>query len=252
MKLLVDHTLISYATPAIYSGFIAARYDKSAMSAFDTFDKINPDVYIADADLLDESVFKNLDERPSLKVCVVQKSGFDKPHPSLDILVKRFGDVYPWIQEVGHADIFEYYKSVYEPKYKSDIVSINDTPISGIENLELPKDVIFRIFSPNYVPSKYYCGFVPSSIRKNIYASSKISLSNGNNYYNSALCGCYPLNNEDNIFDALDSDHSSELKNIQESIFNSANNFHSIAFILESLDMPSEANKIKLKLKELL
>lgn len=252
MRLLVDHTLVSYATPAIYSGFAAARHDKNFMSTFDTFDKINPDVYIADADLLDESVFKNLEERPSLRVCIVQKNGFDKQHPNLDAIVKRFGDIYPWVQEVGHADMLEYSRSTYESKYKSDIVSINDTPISGIENLELPKDIIFRIFSQNYVASKYYCGFAPVSVRKNIYASSKISLSNGNNYYNSALCGCYPLSNEDNIFDALDSDHSSKLKTIQETIFNKDNNFYSIAFILETLDMQTEANKIKSKLKELL
>jgi hypothetical protein len=252
MKLLVDHTLISYATPATYSGFTAAKYDKSIMSAFDTFDKVNPDIYIADADLLNESIFKNIEERPQLKVCIVQKDGFDKPHPNLDALVKRFGDVYPWIQEAGHADILEYSKATYEDKYKADIVSIEEIPIVGIENIELPKEIIFRIFSQNYIPSKYYCGFVPPSIRKYMYASAKISLSNGNSYYNSAISNCYPLNNEDNILDALESDNSSKLKAIQDKIFSNSNNFYSIAFILEILNMEKESIKIKAKLKELL
>ena len=252
MKLLVDSTLISYATPAIYSGFTAARHDKNVMSTFDTFDKVNPDVYIADADLLNESAFKNLEERPALKVCIIQKSGFDKPHPALESLISRFGDIYTWIQESGHADILEYRKSQRDDRYKSDIVSIEDVPIQGIENIELPKGVVFRIFSQNYIQSNYFCGFVPIPMRKHIYASSKISISKGNNYYNSALCGSYPLNNEDNILDSLDSDNSNKIKDIQGKIFEKDNNFLSVAFLLEKLGMDKESAIIKQKLKELL
>lgn len=252
MKLLVDHTLISYATPAIYAGFTAARHDKSLMSTFDTFDKVNPDVYIADADLLNESVFKNIEERPAMRVCIVQKTGFDKQHSNFEKLVNRFGDIYPWIHEFGHADIIEYNNSKYIQKYKADVISIEDIPIPGIENVQFPKDVIFRIFSGNYIQSNYFCGFVPPSERKHMYASSKVSLSSGNNYYNSALCGCYPLNANDNILDVLDSDNSSKLQDIRNKILETSNNFSSIAFILENLNMDVEAEKIKNKLKELL
>jgi hypothetical protein len=252
MKLLVDNTLISYATPAIYSGFTAARHDKNMMSTFDTFDKVNPDVYIADADLLNESVFKNMEERPALKVCIIQKNEFYKPHPSLELLVHRFGDIYPWIQEAGHADMLEYHKSEYNDKYKADIVSIEDVPIQGIESIELPKDVVFRIFSQNYVQSRYFCGFIPAALRKNVYASSKINLSKGNNYYNSALCGSYPLNSQDNILDSLDSNNTDKIKDIKNKILEKDNNFLSVAFLLEKLGMDKESQIIKQKLKELL
>ena len=252
MKLLVDKTLVSYATPAIYAGFQAARHDKSIMSTFDTFDKVNPDVYIADADLLDESVLKNIEERPHLKVCIVQKDKFDQPHPNFSLLTSRLGDIYPWVNESGHAEILEYINFSNVAKYKADVVSIEDVPIQGIENIQLPQDVIFRIFSSNYVQSPYFCGFLPNPEKKHVYASSKVSLSSGNNYYNSAFCNCYPLNNNDNILDAIDSDNSAKLKEIKDSILESNNNFYSVSYILELLNMTSEANKIKLKLKELL
>jgi hypothetical protein len=136
MKLLVDNTLQTYATPAVLSGFLAAKHDTRFMSTYDTFDSVNPDIYIADADYLSEAVFKNIEERPALKVVIVQKTNINTEHPYKHNVLNRFGNLYPWIIDAGHADLLNYKDSTFHKRYKSDIIMINDQPTSEILNTD--------------------------------------------------------------------------------------------------------------------
>jgi hypothetical protein len=252
MKLLVDSSLTSYATPAIFSGFSGLKHDPSQMSTFDTFDKVEPDVYIADADLLTESVFKNIEERPALKFCVLQRTPTESEHPNFIKLKDRFGDIYNWILEDGHADLLQYRNSEYKREYKCDIVSIEDNPISGIEKIKFKDSIKFRIFSEEMIKSQYYCGFTHVAFRKDIYKSSKLSISSGDNVFNSIICDCFPVGINDPIEDLLNTDHSSAIKEMKERIYADNNHFISIARILDLLGMEKEAKTITEKLKEIL
>jgi hypothetical protein len=55
MKVLVDSSLLAYATPLVYSGFAVNKFDRATISAYDIFDTVKPDVYIGDSELLDNA-----------------------------------------------------------------------------------------------------------------------------------------------------------------------------------------------------
>lgn len=249
MKILVDDTLISYARAAIFCGFQAFKHEPSQVSTFDTFDMANPDIYIADANRLNKTVYKNIQERPALKVCIVQDS--NNNHNNKKAFEDIFGDIYPWISNLGSADLIEYSKSEYIDRYKSDIVSIQDNPIHGIQDVLLPPKIKFRIFSPNIVKSSNYCGFLPNNIKKNIYRSSKLSISEGNNVYNSILCNCYPISVTSDILKELNTDHSKSIKELKIKILNENTNFHELARVLEKLNFDKEAKITLEKIKEM-
>jgi hypothetical protein len=253
MKILVDSTLTSYAKPAILCGFQAFRHDPRQIPTFDTFDMANPDVYLADADLLNPTVYKNIQERPSLKVCVVQKdAGTD--HTNKKSFTENFSNLYEWINDLGHADIVEYSKANYIPEYKSDIVAIEEdgSPIRGIENIDLPSSIIFRIFSNRLIKNNKYCGYLQDNVRKHFFKSSRLSISEGNNTYNSIICGCYPISISDDIITELNINHSIRLKEMSEQILDSNTNFHALSRILDKLGLEKEADILNKKVKDLL
>lgn len=251
MKILVDSTLTSYAKPAIICGFQAYRHDTRQMSTFDTFDMSNPDIYLADADLLNPTVYKNIQERPALKVCVIQKNG-NVDHPNKKSFTEIFQNSFEWINDSGHADIIEYNKSEYIPQYKSDVIAIEDDPIKGIENIDLPNSIIFRIFSSRLIKNSKYCGHLIDNMKKNFFRSSKISISEGNNIYNSIICGCYPIGINDDIIAELNINHSIRLKEMTEQILDSNTNFHALSRILDKVGLEKEADILNKKVKDLL
>lgn len=252
MKLLVDSTLQSYATPVVFSGFVAAKHDTRFMSTYDTFDLVNPDIYIADADLLSEAVFKNIEERPALKVFVVQKNNIDTEHLYKYNILNRFGSLYPWIIDKGYADILTYRNAEFYKRYKSDIIMINDQPTSDILNVTFPEDIIFRIFSTQIVPHNNYCGFASEEIRKNLYKSSKLSFSTGDSYCNSILCDCMPIQINEDYLTAVYTDHTQKIKELKAKILSESTNFHAIMSILDIAGYDKESKYIASKLKEIL
>jgi len=251
MNILVDKTLVAYARPAVFCGHQASKHDTDIKSTFETFDQVNPDIYIADADLLNNTVFKNLEERPALKVCVVQKSHSEN-HPNKKVFEERFGNVYSWIYDNGYADVFDYNHSRFVPEYKSDLVCIEDGLQNALENINLDFSIKFRIFSHNLIKSNNYCGVIAPDIKKNMYASSKCSIAVGDNYWNSILCGCYPININENILDQVNSDNSKDLKNKREELVDKYTSFHAIANVLETLNLTKDAAIIRNKVKELI
>jgi hypothetical protein len=252
MKLLVDDNLISYALPAVYCGFKASKHDPKAMSTFDTFDFVQPDLYIASADKLNDTIYKNLDERPGLRVCVLDGSESDLIHPKFNDFKNRYGSAHPWIKQSAVGDLVTYAKSEYISKYKSDIVSIEEIPIPGIENLYVPEEYIFRIFSESLVNHPNYCGFILQNLKKNFYKSSRFSVSGGSNYFNSILCDCYPIRIDEFDVNILEADQSRKLKELKEETINNYTNFQVLINILGFMGFDKESNLLKNRMGELL
>ena len=67
MKILVDSNIVSYATPGVFSGFSASLLDPKLMPVYDSFDIVNPDIYIGSLGNISESIIRNIEERPALK-----------------------------------------------------------------------------------------------------------------------------------------------------------------------------------------
>ena len=254
MKILVDHTLTSYASPAIYSGFEAYQHNSQAISTFDTFDKVNPDLYIADSELLTDATLKNISERPSMQVCVMIKNHGDNTKKYQEKFKEYFGDIYQWFSHYDFADILEFRNSEYNEKYKSDVVCIDDNPSNDIIETVIPEKYIYRIISPNFVKHNNYCGAARPQIKKDILKSSKICLTSGENFYNALLCDCYPIipKNIDDVLNQINKNHTKEIKEAKETVYDSHTNFHALYNILLYANRDSEAKIVKEKLKELL
>jgi len=254
MKILVDHTLTSYASPAIYSGFEAYQHNSQLMSTFDTFDKANPDLYIADSELLTDSVLKNISERPSLQVCVIIKNDGDNTRKYKDKFKEYFGNLHQWFSHYDFADLLEFSNSQYDAKYKSDLVCIDDHLNNMINEIVIPEKYIYRIISPNFVKHNNYCGAARSQIKKNVLKSSKICLTSGENFYNAILCDCYPIipKSAEDVLNQIDKDHTKEIKQVKEFIHAGHHNFDALYNILMSANRESEAKIVKEKLKEIL
>lgn len=251
MNILVDKTLISYARPAVLCGHHASKHDTDVKATFETFDMVNPDIYIADADLLNNTVFKNIEERPALKVCVVQKSNKTE-HENKKIFEERFGNIYPWINDTGYADIFDYKDLQFVEKYKCDLVCIEDNIQAQLESINLNFSIKFRIFSSNVIRNNNYCGIVPHNIKKHLYRSSKCSIAVGDNYYNSILCGCYPIDLSKDIIEQVNTDNSAKLKAQTEELLEKHTSFHATANVFDVLNLTKEAAIIRNKVKELI
>ena len=256
MKLLVDASLLTYGIAAVYSKISAAQHNPSVASTFDTFDSIDPDVYIADCNSITDTVIKNIEERPALKLCIVEKGNNSQKesHPNYQKLVNVIGNSFFWFHDTGKADLVTFKDAKFNPLYKADIVSIQDELIPCVNNLVLPDGIIFRIFSNEKIDHNNYCGLAVPEIKKHIYKSSKLSISTGDNFYNSALCDCLPLecSTEENILELLNSDTSKQLKFIKDRIYEEANNFTALAEIFESLGCVDEARIVKSKMEELI
>lgn len=251
MKVLVDSSLLSYATPLVYSGFSVNKFDRKHISAYDIFDTVKPDIYIGDSDLLDNPTIKNIQENPAIKFCVIQKAAKDKlDHPNYHKLNSAFGDLYDWIYDLGHADILEYRNAIFREDLKSDLVSIDEPNIDY--DFIIPYKYNFKIFSSTLIHNNHYCGFANSNIKKDIYKSSKLSIATSDNYYNSILCGCLPLTDLSRFEEILNTDNSNKVRELQLEILNGKTNFHAISSIIDRFGYEKEATQVIEKLKELL
>lgn len=246
MKLLVDKTLIQYATPVVFCGYSASQHNTDVMPTFDIFDSYEPDIYVADADLLNNTVYKAIEERPALRVCVVQKT--NEEHSNKKEFDKRFGNLYNWIHDEGNADIYLYSKPRFIKEYRADLISMEE----NIDFSNIPSSIIFRIFSTNLNHDKRYCGMLPDQTKKNIFKSSKCSISEGANFYNSAICDCFPFKVNDFSLDNLYNDNSSKLKQLKQETLESRTTFHFMSKILNENGFEKEAKVIIEKMKELL
>ena len=251
MKILVDNSLLAYATPLVYSGFTVNKFDRNLITSYDIFDTVNPDVYIADSELLDSSTIKNIEERPALKFCVIQKTVQDKKtHPNYVKLTEKFGDLYDWIYDLGHADVITYKNPLFIKDLISDIVAIDENNIDY--SFIKPYNYKFKIFSSSFINNNHYCGFANLNIRKHLYRSSKLSIATSDNYYNSIISDCLPVTELDKIEEELNTDHSNKIKDLKNEIFESKTNFHAISSIIYKFGYEKEANQVINKLKELL
>lgn len=254
MKLLVDSTLLPLGKAGVYSGIQSFLHDKRLMPTFDTFNKTNPDIYIADINMLTDAVIKNIEERPALKVIFIEKDGASEDNKSK--VNEKFGNYYKFKQVDPFADLIQYSKSTYKKELKSDIVCIDQDLPEDFLLVRFPKNLKFRIFSPNIINSPYYCGFLNDDLKKDIYKSSKISFAGGDAYCNSIVAGCYPIAPKEvaDIFNAIEKDETTkeeELEKMREEIYSKYNNFSILSEILNNLEYEKEAKVVLDKKEEL-
>ena len=246
MKLLVDSSLVHLATPYILVGGSAFIHNPSTLSTFDTFDKINPEIYFCDLKMLKKSTISNIKERPYLKVLFIDEENDTK---NQEIVKSEFGNVYKIIKDIGCADAISC-KSAVKKYSDCDIISIDQA--INYKNLNLPLKYKVRIFSKNIVPSNYYCGVMNEKNIFSAYKSSKLTFDSGSQMMNIILCGSYPINNLDKeyLLSKLESDINKEILEKRKEILDSKTNLHVCSNLFRELDENIISNNILSKIGE--
>jgi hypothetical protein len=254
MKIVVDDSIISYGHAAAFSGFTASKHDSKTISSYDVFDRTKPDVYIGDISKLSRQVLRILEERPDLKAVFIEPQQSENIENYKLALTDTFGDLYPVIKDKPKADLVHYRGAQKVKELYADLVSLDSNPKEAILNINLPDHYIFRIFSQDIIRHNNYCGFIQEYNKKNIYKSSKFSISYDDNYYNSALCDCYPINPSctEDVLKIINTNTNKDLQLIKEEIISKFNNFIALSEILNILNLDKEAKLVTSKIGEAL
>ena len=255
MKILIDNTLPMYIGPLAAIETTLAAHNPFVIPTFDIFDKFSPDLYICNPSYITPAVVKNIQERPALKVVFIQRDQSEQTLKNKEQIEAIFGSgLYPWFEDIPRADLLFYSKSEVNKDYLADIVTFDSAINPSINDFKFSSKLIYRIFSIDKIKSNYYCGFVPDHSRKSIYKSSKVSISYGDNFYNSALCDCFPVSatSEDEVLAALNTNNAKNIKQIKDQIYSVNNNFTGLSNILNLVGCESEAKKVLKKAEEVL
>jgi len=250
MKILADKDLISYVTPAVFSGFSASILDPKLTPVYDSFDIVNPDILIVNSENLSETVVKNIAERPALKTYVVS---FGQPNKAnVERLTSVIGNSFLIEDYSIHADVIKYFNKPLA-KFTSDIVCIEEDGIEHIEDLYFKQSLKYRIFSDRRIVNhNNYCGVLSDELKAPAMNSSRYAILDRRNVLNAYLCDCWPINSLCSARDEVDTDYSQKVKETKEEILAGHTNFHLIASIVNNLGYSYEAKIILDKLKELL
>jgi len=247
MKLLVDHSLISLALPYTAIGNKSFVHDRNIMTTFDTFDKIQPDVYFCNLDKLTNATLLNIKERPHLKVIFInENSNEDK----INAVTSEFGNLYPIINDVIYGDIISCKKA--KKAYPECDLSILDQGVLNYKNFTLPLKYKVRIFSSSLIANNYYCGTISSANILNLYKSSKMTYATGNNAMNAILCDSYPVDNVNIEFllSKLNSNLSKEIAEKRKEIMNAKTNIHICSQLFQEIGESDLSKQILNKLED--
>lgn len=250
MKILVDKDLVSYATPAVFSGFSASILDSKIMSVYDSFDLVNPDVIILDSKNLSSTVIKNIEERPALKIYIVKNK--QSGEQNIENLKAKVGNSFLVADYIVHADVIKYLNKP-AANFLTDIICIEDDGIDNLEDLYFKQSLKYRIFSDKRIVNhNNYCGVLPDNLKAPAMNSSRYAILDHRNVLNAYLCDCWPINSLCSARDEVETDYSQKIKETKEEILERSTNFHVFASIIDNFGYNYESKIILEKLKELL
>ena len=250
MKILVDKDLISYITPAVFSGFSASILDPKIMPVYDSFDIVNPDILIVTSENLSNVVIKNIEDKPALKTYVVKTENTN--YQNIKNLQSRIGDYFSTADYVIHADAVKYLNKP-AAKFSTDIICIEEDGIDNIEDLHFKQSLKYRIFSDKRIVNhNNYCGVLPDNLKAPALISSRYAILDRRNSLNAYLCDCWPINSLCSAQEEVETDYTQKIKEAKERVLESSTNFHVLASIIDNLGYSYESKIILSKLKELL
>lgn len=236
MKILCDIKLMNLAKTFAFSDFQVSGLNESVLSAFDTFDTTNPELFITHESSITKAIIKCVAERPALKVVIVG-NGENK-----EKFKNELGNIFNELYIDSYTpDPLLYCGGIYQEKYESDLICI--------ENMQYPKfdkNIKFRIFSNASVDHLCYCGSLVESEVKHVYKSAKYVLTEKNNE-NVFLSESFPVN----IFskNMLNSRDDSAIKENKVRILDGKNLFTIGSKVIKDFGYEKEAKHVLNKLE---
>lgn len=251
MKILIDHDLVNVATPGVLCGFSINVLNSNIMSTYDSFDVVNPDIYIGKLGNLTNGLVKNIEERPALKTYFLKTKVSDDI--AVEKLKERLGDSFTVSDYAPYGDVIKYYNKPSVPYLKADITCIEEDLIDNLELLYFKMSLKYRIFSDKRVVAhSNYCGVLPEHLKAPALTSSRYAIVDQKNQLNCYLCDCRPISSFCDAQNEVETDYSSEIKEAKESILSGSTNFHAFSSILDTFGYNRESRIVLEKLKELL
>lgn len=251
MKLLCDRSLLTLVSPITFAGISPFIHDKSIKSTYDTFDIVQPTVYISDLSNITKGVLNCISERPDIKVAFIKNENSDQILENLDKIKSCFGNAYPILENLYYYDTIACKNA--KKKYSSTDLLISNSEDEKQANLNLPLKYIVRIFNnKNVIHSNYFCGTISDSQIEHMYKSSKITLVNNQSRLNAIHCDSYPaeLLDYEYLKHLLESDLTEEISNLKNET-KDMTNFNAVIKILKSLNEFECADIVCNKAKEL-
>lgn len=251
MKLLFDRSLLTLVSPIASTGVALFAHDKLIKSTYDTFDIVQPTVYISDLSNVTKSVLNCISERPDIKVAFIKNESSDQTLESLDKVKSCFGNVYPVLENLYYYDVVACKNA--KKKYSSmDLLVINSEDEKQVD-LSLPLKYIVRIFNnKRMIHNNYFCGTILDTQIEHMYKSSKITLINNQSRLNAIHCDSYPAESLDYeyLMHLLESDLTEEISSLKNQT-KEMTNFNAVINVLKSLNEFEYVDIISNKAKEL-
>lgn len=236
MKILCDIKLMNLAKTFAFSDFQVNGLNESVLSAFDTFDATDPELFVVHESSITNSVMKCVAEKPALKIVIVGE-GENK-----EKFKNRLGNVFNELYIDAYTpDPLLYCGGVYQEKYASDLICI--------ENMQYPefdKNIKFRIFSDVPVDHLCYSGSLVEAEVKHVYKSAKYVLTEKNSE-NAFLSESFPVNTFSKTM--LNSRDDSFIKENKARILEGENLFTIASKIISDFGYEKESKRILNKLE---
>lgn len=238
MKILTDKETTELTIPAIQLDYKLFILD-GRMSTFDIFDRINPDLMIIKASSLNNSVIKNVLERPHLKIAVINDN-----QEKINELKSAVGNIFIKKEDKPFCNIITYSTAKFDPLLKTDVLCLEGADIENLNNFKFPQSVNYKIFSSKkFIHHNNFCGVLGENYKPSAIKSSNYCIVNKKMELNAIYAGSVPI---------ADSNFISASDISVEEIKESKTNFHYLSDIFNELGLEKESKILKERLENYL
>ena len=230
MKILASKNLVNMTIPVIQSNMQLFNLD-SRISAFDIFDKTNPDILIIEAKDVSPSIIKNILERPHLRVVVINNDA-----SKVDELKDKIGNSFT-LMNPGRPfyNVIACKNASIVSELKSDIVCVEGADIENIEDWQFPISFNFKIFSSKkLIHHNNFCGIINEGLKLSAIKSSKYCIVSKESIFDAIGLGSIPIANSE--FEPVTSITKEDVEN--------NTNFHVMSSIFKKLGMDKESKSM--------
>jgi hypothetical protein len=194
-------------------------------NAYDGFDHSNPDLLLIKSSSLTSTIIKNVKERPSLRVVVLN----DGNEEGLEDLRKEVGDSFTQMIDLPVFSKELCDAAIKRSEFQCDVCC---PEVSDVEDLDLWKfssAMVVKFFSSKtFWNDSRFCGFLHPVERFSLFKSADSCVVGKDDVLNALYCGCKVLNED-----------------VDEEILKNRSNLHLMEVVLKDCGFTEEGAKVE-------